>query len=662
MPSHVHYRAICAKQRSMAEANPRLVGIGGPLKGTAFSLPAGEVSIGRDSSNHLWAPDPALSRRHCLVVASDGEVSIRDLGSRNGTLVNGVPVEEQQMRHGDQIYIGDSVLLFLLEGDGEHIARNPVEFQDTAAIDGSPLLLRAEDSLYLQPEKIGANLPASERRARDLNSLLKVATGIGGIRDQDSLQWQLLGFIFEVVPAERGAVLLCDHPDEFTSTAAWDRLRGPGNPVRVSRTVVQRALEERVGLVVSDVMGNEALRLVKTLYELKVRSLLCVPLLVADRVLGAIYLDTTSPTVQFDEGHLQVMTAVAGIASLAFDNVRHWEKLRQENQALRAEIELEHNMVGGSPAMRKVFDFIRRVAPTDSTVLIQGESGTGKELVARALHRNSSRAEQPFVAINCAAIAETLLESELFGHEKGAFTGAAAQKKGKVEVAEGGTLFLDEIGELAPGLQAKLLRVLQEREFERLGGTKPIKLNIRLIAATNRSLPDAVKAGTFRNDLYYRLNVVTLNVPALRERREDISVLADHFAAKASRKCGIRAKPLSSEALGCLMHYDWPGNVRELENALERALVLGSTDSILPDDLPEAVLEAGSTATTATDKYHGNIKETKKQLILQALQQAKGNYIEAAKALGMHPNSLLRLIRNLDLKGVKAGLQESGRE
>jgi transcriptional regulator with GAF, ATPase, and Fis domain len=642
----------------MAESNPRLVGIGGPLKGAAFPLPAGEVSIGRDPSNHLWAPDPALSRRHCVVVASGEQVSIRDLGSRNGTLINGVPIEQQQMRHGDQIYIGDSVLLFLLNEDREQSARNPVEFQDTAAFEGSPLLLRAEDSLYLQPEKISATLPPSARRARDLNSLLKIATGIGGIRDQDSLQWQLLGFIFDVVPAERGAVLLCDHPEEFTSTAAWDRARGPGHPVRVSRTVVQRALNERVGLVVSDVLGNDALRQVKTLFESKVRSLLCVPLVAADRVLGAIYLDTTSPTVQFDEEHLQVMTAVAGIASLAFDNVRHWENLRQENQELRAEIALEHNMVGGSPAMRKVFDFIRRVAPTDSTVLIQGESGTGKELVARALHRNSSRANQPFVAINCAAITETLLESELFGHEKGAFTGAAVQKKGKVEVAEGGTLFLDEVGELAPGLQAKLLRVLQEREFERLGGTKPIKLNIRVVAATNRSLPEAVKAGSFRNDLYYRLNVVTLNMPALRERRDDISVLADHFAAKASRKCGMRVKPVSSEALACLMHYDWPGNVRELENAMERALVLGSTASILPDDLPETVLEASSTTPASTDKYHGSIKETKKQLILQALQQANGSYIQAAKALGMHPNSLLRLIRNLDLKAVKAGMQE----
>jgi Nif-specific regulatory protein len=601
--------------------------------------------------------DPALSRRHCLLVQDGGQFSIRDLGSRNGTLVNGVPVEQQQIRHGDQIFIGDSVLIFLIEEGGSHFDRNPVEFADTTAFDGSPLLLRAEDSLYLRPDKVVASLPPTARWARDLNSLLKIATGIGGIRDQDSLQWQLLGFIFDVVPAERGAVLLGDRPEEFTSTAAWDRVRGPGHPVRVSRAVVERVLRDRVGLVVGDVSGNEALRQIKTLAELKVSCLLCVPLMAAGKVLGAIYVDSCNPAAKFDENHLQVMAAVAGIASLAFENVRHWEQLRLENQELRAEIELEHNMVGTSPGMRKVFEFIRRVAPTDSTVLVQGESGTGKELVAHAIHRNSPRANRPFVAINCAAIAETLMESELFGHEKGAFTGAASQKKGKVEVAEGGTLFLDEIGELAPGLQAKLLRVLQEREFERLGGTHPIKLDVRLIAATNRSLPEAVKAGTFRNDLYYRLNVVTLTVPALRERREDIPLLSNYFVAKASRKCNMRIKSLAPETLACLMQCDWPGNVRELENALERALVLGSTDSILPDDLPEAILEAGSTAPASTDRYHGTIKEAKKQLVLQALQQANGSYIEAAKALGMHPNSLLRLIRNLDLKAVKAGMQ-----
>ncbi len=640
------------------EINPRLLGISGPLKGAAFPLPPGEVSIGRDSSNLLWAADPALSRRHCLLVPDgSGQFSIRDLKSRNGTLVNGVPVEEQEIHHGDQIFIGDSVLIFLIEEGGNHFQKNPVEFAETAGFEASSLVLRAEDSLYLRPDKVVASLPAAARWARDLNSLLKIATGIGGIRDQDSLQWQLLGFIFDVVPAERGAILLGDRPDEFASTAAWDRERGPGHPVRVSRTVVARVMRDRVGLVASDVSGHEALRHVKTLAELKVSCLLCVPLMAAGKILGAIYVDSCNPATKFDENHLQVMAAVAGIASLALENVRHWEQLRLENQELRAEIELEHNMVGNSPSMRKVFEFIRRVAPTDSTVLVQGESGTGKELVAHAIHRNSPRADRPFVAINCAAITETLLESELFGHEKGAFTGAAAQKKGKVEVAEGGTLFLDEIGELAPGLQAKLLRVLQEREFERVGGTRPIKLNIRLIAATNRSLPDSVKAGAFRNDLYYRLNVVTITTPALRERREDIPLLADHFVAKASRKCSMRIKPLAADTVACLTQYDWPGNVRELENALERALVLGSTDSILPDDLPETILEAGVATPAATDKYHGTIKEAKKQLVLQALQQAGGNYIEAAKALGMHPNSLLRLIRNLDLKAVKAGMQ-----
>ena len=641
----------------MTETNPRLIGISGPLKGAAFPLPTGEVSVGRDSSNQLWAADPALSRRHCVLIPNgDGKFAIRDLKSRNGTLVNGVPVEEQQIRHGDQIFIGDSVLIFLIEETGNQLQRNPVELADTTGFDGSPLLLRAEDSLYLRPDKVVASLPPTARWTRDLNALLKIATGIGGIRDQDSLQWQLLGFIFDVVPAERGAVLLGDRAEEFASTAAWDRVRGPGHPVKVSRTVVERVLRDRVGMVASDISCDETLRRVKTLAELKVSSLLCVPLTAAGKVLGAIYVDSCDPAAKFDENHLQVMAAVAGIASLAFENVRHWEQLRLENQELRAEIELEHNMVGASPSMRKVFEFIRRVAPTDSTVLIEGESGTGKELVAHAIHRNSARADRPFVAINCAAIAETLLESELFGHEKGAFTGATAQKKGKVEVAEGGTLFLDEIGELAPALQAKLLRVLQEREFERLGGTRPIKLNIRLVAATNRKLSDAVKAGTFRNDLFYRLNVVTLITPALRERREDIPLLANYFVTKASRKCNMRIKPLAPETIACLTQYDWPGNVRELENALERAVVLGSTESILPDDLPETIVEGCPESPASTDKYHGTIKETKKQLILEALQHANGNYIEAAKTLGMHPNSLLRLIRNLDLKDVKAGM------
>jgi Nif-specific regulatory protein len=300
--------------------------------------------------------------------------------------------------------------------------------------------------------------------------------------------------------------------------------------------------------------------------------------------------------------------------------------------------------------MREVFEFIRRVAPTDSTVLIQGESGTGKELVAHAIHTNSKRANAPFVPINCAAIAENLLESELFGYEKGAFTGAVTQKKGKIETAAGGTLFLDEIGELALPLQAKLLRVLQQREFERVGGTKPIKVDLRLVAATNQDLEQAVEEGKFRKDLFYRLNVVSISMPPLRERRDDILPLAEHFIDKTAKKCNTRAKPLSPEAKLSLANYDWPGNVRELENAIERALVLGATDSILVEDLPDAISETATHAGAPTTKYAGAMKDTKRQVILQALQEANGSYIEAAKSLGLHPNSLLRLIRRLDLK------------
>ncbi len=330
-------------------------------------------------------------------------------------------------------------------------------------------------------------------------------------------------------------------------------------------------------------------------------------------------------------------------------NARRLSWLEQENLRLTTEIRLDNNMVGEGPRMKAVYQFLSRVAPSESTVLIDGESGTGKELAARAIHRNSPRAGKPFVAINCAAIPEGLLESELFGHEKGAFTDAVTQKRGKLEIAHGGVVFLDEIGELAPALQVKLLRVLQEREFERVGGTRPIAVNIRMIAATNKNLEESVKAGTFRLDLYYRLNVVSITLPPLRERREDIAVLAEYFVAKYSKKCNLKVKPIAPEAMAYLVNYDWPGNVRELENAMERALVLSLSEEVRPEDLPESILEKES--PDAIDaKYHTAVKELKKQLIRHALDECKGNYTEAAKSLGLHPNYLHRLIRNLDLK------------
>jgi Nif-specific regulatory protein len=636
--------------------NPRLIGVAGPLEGNVCVLPEGEVSIGRDAANQLWAEDGSLSRRHCVVRREGAKCSVRDVGSRNGTRVNGVPVEERQLQHWDQLSVGSSLLVFL-ETESAASRTNQVLFEDTAEFEGLAIRLRHEKKTPRRPEEIFAELPGTPELTRYLQSLLKIATGIGGIRDRESLQWQLLGFLFDVVPAERGAVLYFDKTGEVQSTAAWDRVRGPEHAVSVSEALVRRVYTEKAGLVAGDAVGEQASK-GRAGEEFCARSVLCVPMMISGEALGAIYLETGAPEGVFNEAHLQVMTAVGSIAALALENLRHWERLREENQALRAEVNLEYNMVGVSARMKEVFEFVRRVAATDATVLVEGESGTGKELVARAIHRNSKRAESPFVAINCAAIAENLLESELFGHEKGAFTGAAAQKKGRIEMAEGGTLFLDEVSELAPELQAKLLRVLQEREFERVGGTRAIPLDTRLIAATNKKLSAAIEAGEFRNDLYYRLNVVTLTMPALRDRVEDIPQLVEHFLSKASRKCKTKMKSLSEEAKACLIRYDWPGNVRELENAIERAVVLGSGNVVLPEDLPETILEAGA-PSDGSAKYHRSMKETKRQMIAQALQHAHGSYLEAAKTLGIHPNSLLRLMRNLN---VKASSRASAKE
>ena len=630
--------------------NPRLVAIAGPMKDSSFALPQGEVSIGRDAGNVLPVADPSVSRRHCVLKAEAGRFVVADLDSRNGTLINGTAVKEQSLRHGDQISVGDSVFLFLIGEDDQRTAVGGVEFEDSTPAH-STIRLRPADVLYLQPDRILSQLPATSRLARNLNVLLKISRVVHSINDLEALQAEILTLIFEVAPAERGAILLQGNiAREFTSVFSRNRITTESRPVKVSRTIAHQVLDQGIAILASDIVGSTNFSGVESLITSQVRSLLCVPLIVFEKVIGCIYLDATNPAARFDEDHLQLVTAIAGISAVALENARQLDWLRQENLRLNTEINLEHNLVGESPRMKDVFKFLSRVAPSDSTVLILGESGTGKELVARALHSNSPRGDKPFVAINCAALNEQLLESELFGHERGSFTSAIAQKKGKLELADSGVVFLDEIGELAPTLQAKLLRVLQERELERVGGVRTISIDIRVIAATNKNLAEAVKSGTFRQDLYFRLNVVSLTMPPLRDRKEDVSLLASYFIQKHALKCKMKPKGMSEEARACLLNYDWPGNVRELENALERALVLSSAELILPEDLPESVLEHAAPAGIATAKYHSALKDLKKQLIMTALEDAKLNYTEAAKSLGLHPNYLHRLIRNLDLR------------
>ena len=639
--------------------NPRLVAIAGPLKDSVFVIPEGELSIGRDNANLLPVPDPSVSRRHCVVCRESESFQVRDLDSRNGTLVNGTPVQANEIHHGDQISVGDSVFVFLVHEGDESVLPGQVVFEDDALV-RSTIHLQPSDVLYLQPDKILSELPATSRLARNLNALLKISRVVHSIRDLEALQAEILNLIFEVAPAERGAILLDGtDPKNFESVYGRNRVGVDSGSVRVSRTVARQVIEQGVAILGSDVARDGNFSAVESIIVSQVRSLLCVPLIYFEKVIGCIYLDSSNAMLRFDRDHLELVTAIAGISAVALENARQIDWLKQENIRLNSEINLEHSLVGGSTRMKDVYQFLARVARSDSTVLIDGESGTGKELAARAIHRNSARAEKAFVAINCAALAETLLESELFGYEKGAFTGATAQRKGKLEVAHGGVVFLDEIGELAMPMQSKLLRVIQEREFERVGGTRPISVDIRLIAATNRNLTECVKAGTFRQDLFYRLNVVCLTMPSLRERKEDIPLLARHFVQKHSQRCKVKPKPVSEEARACLMNYDWPGNVRELENAIERALVLSSAETILPEDLPESVLERATPSGMTSAKYHSALKDMKKQLILNALDEAKGSYTEAARVLGLHPNYLHRLIRNLDLRSELRGARRA---
>ncbi len=351
--------------------------------------------------------------------------------------------------------------------------------------------------------------------------------------------------------------------------------------------------------------------------------------------------DYLTKPFQFPELEIHVQKAYEKVRLARRD--RQWvEQLRYESPRYR--------LVGSGPAMQRVVKLIEKVAPTDSTVLVRGASGTGKELVARALHLNSPRRERPLVPINCAALQETLLESELFGHEKGAFTGAMQAKPGLFEVAEGGTLFVDEIAEMAPGLQAKLLRVLEDGHYRRVGGTQEMRADVRVVAATNKPLEDEIKAGRFREDLYYRLAVMTIDLPPLRERPRDIPELVEHFLT--TRPVGPVRSRIDPEALTVLTQYGWPGNVRELANVLERAQILAEDHVITVDDLPDSVVDA--TPVIAAGAEPGHLREVERRHIQEVLGQHKGNKVQAARALGVSRRALYRMIAKYGLEGNRA--------
>jgi len=621
------------------DKSARLIAIAGPLRGEALPLREWGVKVGRDPSNDICLADPALSHSHCAIDAKDGVWHVRDRESSNGTFVNGTQVTDHVLSDGDRIALGESVFLFahgtpeqnapaLVERPGEIVARLPTG-----------------DTRYLADEP----LPAGSRAERDLQALLHISATINSIRTEDDLCRKLLDLIRAAVPAEQAAAIVLGSDG---GNRILHSCQAPGSPPQsISDTVVRQAIEERVSVLGRDLGGADAVHGAAAPSASR-QSVLCAPMLARGRALGALYLSTIRKDA-FDAEHLQLLTAIANVSAVAVDNVRQLASLEGERERLQAALERGHGIVGRSAAMERIYDIVAKVARSDdTTVLVTGETGTGKELVARAIHSNSGRAKRPFVAVNCAALSEALLETELFGHERGAFTGAVAQKKGKVELADGGTMFLDEVGELAPALQAKLLRALQQREFERVGGTRPVRVDVRVISATNRQLPADVAAGRFRSDLFHRLNVVQIDVPALRDRREDIPELANYFVGRFALKATRPIRGIAPDALKCLTSYDWPGNVRELENTIERAIVLGSSDYVLREDLPDALLESTRVRLPERPRFHELVREAKSRAIVDAFREAGRSYADAARLLGLHPNYLHRLIRNLDLKSA----------
>jgi Nif-specific regulatory protein len=371
-------------------------------------------------------------------------------------------------------------------------------------------------------------------------------------------------------------------------------------------------------------------------------SFLCVPIKLGREVLGALSADRPASKAHALQEDARVLSIVASLIAQAVrlrqSAQEERERLMEENLRLHDELKDRYrpsNIIGNSKAMQGVYKLIAQVSTSDTTVLLRGESGTGKELVAHALHYASLRATKPFVKVNCAALPEGVIESELFGHEKGAFTGAVASRKGRFELAEGGTLFLDEIGDLSPALQIKLLRVLQEKEFERVGGTATIRADVRLITATNRVLEDLIQREHFRQDLYYRLNVFPIHIPPLRERRTDILLLADYFAERYSMKTHKNVRRISTPAIDMLMSYHWPGNVRELENCIERAVLLSDDDVIHGHHLPPTLQTAEASGTVPRGTLKATLERVEKELLVEALKSSRGTMAAAAASLGV---------------------------
>ena len=576
-------------------------------------LPRRITSIGAGPGNDLRFDEPSVADDHATITCDGPHFTIRPVRSDTPVAVNGSKVRKKRvLEHGDEIAIGD---------------------------------LRCEFRQLRPPESddVGSELsPDDRRRLEGLERIHELSLTLLKSDDLEDLLEQLIDSAIALTDADKGFLVLADD-DGWTVRVARnidaDTLADDDH--RLSDSVLRHVLETRRPLVIADARNDTQFGTAQSVINFELCSVLCVPLLDAGELLGAVYVGNDRVTDLFDDLDLELLSIFAAQLSLVVSNAILLDTLRRDKQALEERLEKRRfgSLIGASEVMEPVFHAVDRVAPTDVTVLITGETGTGKELVATELHHRSNRADGPLVTLNCGAIPEQLLESELFGHVKGAFTGADSTKDGKFHAADGGTIFLDEIGEMPLDLQVKLLRALQERSISRIGANESEDIDIRILAATNRNLKEQVADGAFREDLFYRLNVVEIELPPLRERGEDVVLIARYLLDQLADELDTASRQFSRDALRAMRTYEWPGNIRQLENRLKKALVLstgttvGPADLDLPtDDLPEIKPLAEAKEEFALD------------YVKQILAQNDGNRSQTARDLDVDPRTVFRYL------------------
>ncbi len=674
---------------------PQLTLLNGSDYGRVTLLPANQVCrLGRDPALDVCLDDPKASRVHVEIFCENEQWMLKDLNSKNGTYVNGQQVSRVLLNDGDEVQIGETRMAFQLkepprEGyvpdDSMLAPRLPVGAEPavgTAGVRGgeggfetieltAPLSTLAIDAKGVPARKEVAErfeTPDSpSRAARSLRALYSIARASAEATTSAVLLSYLAVRLRTALDADRVTPLVMEDGkwrvadvDPTTVIAETGRSTPAFSKVPLSRTIVDYAM--RCGkAVLTSPRADERFAGARSVGEQGISSAVCAPICANGQCLGFIYADRLGGQ-DFDRADQELVIAACLQAGPALSSLQRLEQALTRKDRLVAELRSQFRMVGDGPAMREVYGFIGRAAPTESVVLVLGESGTGKELVARAIHYDSTRKDAPLIVVNCAALSESLIESELFGHTRGAFTGATCDRPGRFELAHEGTLFLDEIGELSNACQTKLLRVIEQGELSRVGEARVRKVNVRLIAATNRDLASEVKGGRFREDLYYRINVLSIKLPPLRERGEDIRKLAEFYLRDAAERSGRKHLHFSDEALAALAHHRWPGNVRELRNMAERLAVLCPTEAIgvrdLPPEiaalqahLPAATAETLSEAPAAAPVASKTLSEMEREHILRILNSCGGNKKRAAEVLGVDRSTLYAKLRAYGVLG-----------